>query len=97
MINDEYLGSIATAISVGVQQPLLSPELPNNSILGNSPTANELRQQRGYIGHIRPKTIKGHKYYYWIYYDRGKRIEKYMGTDLKGASEKARSPIHLRQ
>jgi hypothetical protein len=91
MITDEYLGSIATAISVGVQQPLLSPELPNNSILGNSPTAKELRQQRGYIGHIRPKTIKGHKYYYWIYYDRGKRIEKYMGTDLKDASEKARS------
>jgi hypothetical protein len=39
---------------------------PNNSILGNSPTAKELRQQRGYIGHIRPKTIKGHKYYDWI-------------------------------
>jgi hypothetical protein len=97
MITDEYLGSIATAISVGVQQPLLSPELPNNSILGNSPTAKELRQQRGYIGHIRPKTIKGHKYYYWIYYDRGKRVEKYMGTELKGSIEKARLPIHLRQ
>jgi hypothetical protein len=91
MITDEYLGSIATAISVGVQQPLLSPELPNNSILGNSPTADELRQQRGYIGHIRPKNIKGHKYYYWIYYERGKRVEKYVGTDLMGASEKARS------
>jgi hypothetical protein len=91
MITDEYLGSIATAICCGVQQPLLSPELPNNSILGNSLTAKELRQQRGYIGHIRPKTIKGHKYYYWIYYDRGKRVEKYMGTDLKGSIEKVRS------
>jgi hypothetical protein len=74
----------------GVRQPLLSPELPNNSILGNSPTAKDLRQQRGHIGHIRPKTIKGYKYYYWIYYDRGKQVEKYMGTDLKGASKKAR-------
>ena len=91
MITWEYLGSIATAISLGLQQPLTHPELPNNSMLGNSPTARELRQQRGYIGHIRPKTIKGHKYYYWIYYDRGKRREKYMGTDLKSASEKARA------
>ena len=74
-----------------LQQPLLSPALPNNSILGNSPTAKELRQQRGYIGHIRPKTIKGHKYYYWIYYDRGKRVEKYMGTDLEDSIEKVRS------
>jgi hypothetical protein len=62
MITDKYLGSIA--ISYEVQQPLLFPELPNNPILGNSPTAKELRQQRGYIGHIRPKMIKGGKYYY---------------------------------
>jgi hypothetical protein len=39
MITDEYLGSIATAISFGVQHPLLSPALPNNLILDNSQTA----------------------------------------------------------
>jgi hypothetical protein len=50
MITDEYLGSIATAIFCGMQQPLLFQELPNNSILGNSPTAKELRQKRGYEG-----------------------------------------------
>lgn len=75
--------------SIEISPP--TPELPNNSMLGNSPTARELRQQRGYIGHIRPKTIKGHKYYYWIYYDRGKRVEKYIGTDLDGAIEKAKA------
>jgi Holliday junction resolvase RusA-like endonuclease len=81
----------------GAEIELTDPtmELPNKvelvELLGNSPTAREKSQQRGYIGHIRPKTIKGHKYYYWIYYDRGKRVEKYMGTDLKGASKKARS------
>lgn len=91
MITDEYLGAIAVAISCGVQQPLKHPELPNVELLGNSPTARELRLSRGHIGHIRPKTIKGHRYYYWIYYERGKRVEKYMGTDLMGASEKARS------
>ena len=36
-------------------------------------------------------TPSGRKYYYWIYYDRGKRREKYMGTDLKSASEKAKA------
>ena len=75
--------------SIEISPPI--SELPNIELLGNSLTARELRQQRGYIGHIRPKTIKGHKYYYWIYYDRGKRIEKYMGTDLKGSIERVRS------
>jgi Holliday junction resolvase RusA-like endonuclease len=75
--------------SIEISPP--TPELPNIELLGNSPTARELRQQRGYIGHIRPKTIKGHKYYYWIYYDRCKRVEKYIGTDLDGAIERVRS------
>jgi very-short-patch-repair endonuclease len=78
MITDERLHAIASAI-----QP---PKLPNKpELLGNSPTARELRQQRDYVGHIRPKTIKGKKYYYWIYYERGKRVEKYMGTDFDRA------------
>jgi hypothetical protein len=70
-------------------------KLPNNSpdadLLGNSPTARELRQQRGYIGHIRPKRIKGHIYYYWIYYEWGERVEKYMGKDFDRAIAKAKA------
>jgi very-short-patch-repair endonuclease len=86
MINDEYLGAIATAIQ--------QSELPNNSLdpdlLGNSTTAKELRQQRGYVGHVRPKTIKGHAYYYWIYYECGSRVEKYMGVDRDRAIAKVK-------
>jgi hypothetical protein len=88
----EYLGTIASSISADDGKPL--EELPNKSeltdLLGNSPTAKDLRQQRGYFGHIRPKTIKGRVYYYWIYYEDGKRVEKYLGVDRDRAIAKAK-------
>jgi hypothetical protein len=80
MINDEYLGAIATAIS--------TPELTAISeIAVNQPTA----QQRPHIGCIAPKTIKGHKYYYWSYYDGGKNRSKYLGKNLAMARSKAKA------
>jgi hypothetical protein len=85
-IDDRMLGIIAESID----RSELPNNLPDADLLGNSPTAKGLRQQRGYIGHIRPKTIKARKYYYWIYYECGSRVEKYMGVDRDRAVAKAK-------
>ena len=68
-----------------------------SEIAVNQPTA----QQRPHIGCIAPKTIKGHDYYYWSYYDGGKNRSKYLGKNLAMAREKAkaiydpRSPVTI--
>ncbi len=112
MITDEYLGSIATAIStseltatsdtnqIGVHIPQTgksshSKELtaiPNQKqIAVNSPIPARAVRQQDYIGCISPKQIKGITYHYWVYYERGKRCYRCMGTDRSSAVAKAKA------
>jgi hypothetical protein len=81
MITEKCLGAIANAIQ--------QSKLPNKSLLGKAPTKTP-RQKKNYKGHIKEKIIRNLPYYYWIYYDRGKRVEEYLGTDRDRAIAKVR-------
>ena len=90
MINNEYLGSIATAISA----PELTAIIQIDEIAVNCPESRS--RQRDYIGCISPKQIKGIIYHYWVYHDRGKRKYRCLGTDRASAVVKAKVIYDLR-
>ena len=87
MITEQWLGSIANAI----QQLSLTAIGDPNEIAVNCQTKPQSRKQRDYIGCISPKQIKGNTYQYWVYYDRGKRCYKCLGTDRSSAVAKAKA------
>jgi hypothetical protein len=86
MITDEYLGSIATAISA----PELTAIGDMDEIAVNC-QPNPRPRQRDYIGCISPKQIKGITYHYWVYYERGKRCYQCLGNDRASAVAKAKA------
>jgi hypothetical protein len=88
MINDEYLGSIATAISTSELTAI--GDIDVGAVNCPRP-ARRANRHRDYIGCISPKQIKGITYQYWVYYERGKRQYRCLGTDRVSAVAKAKA------